>query len=78
MLIPSTRASLPAIGKLMALWLCLFLFYAVLYLEVFGLTRWGASETRMQNYSSLGRAITMLAFMSTGYVQVFWRSSTSF
>ncbi|KAH7099033.1 Ion transport protein-domain-containing protein [Auriculariales sp. MPI-PUGE-AT-0066] len=59
-------ASLPAIGKLMTLWLCLFLFYGVLYLEVFGLTRWGSSETPNQNYSTLGRALTMLAFMSTG------------
>lgn len=62
------RASLPVILSLLALWFILFLFFAILYLEVFSLTKWGSAETRTQNYSSLGSALVMLAFMSTGYV----------
>jgi hypothetical protein len=62
------RASLPAIGNLFLLWATLFLFFAILFLEVFGLTKLGnASETRFQNYYQFGNALVMLAFMSTGY-----------
>jgi hypothetical protein len=61
------RASLPAIGNLFLLWAILFVFYAILYFEVFGLTKQGNnSGGRFQNYYSLGNSLVMLAFMSTG------------
>ena len=36
-------------------------------MEVFGLTRWESAENHSQNYTSIGTALVMLAFMSTGY-----------
>jgi hypothetical protein len=62
------RSSIPDILNLLGLWFILFLFFGILCLEVFGLTRWESAETHEQNFSSLGRALLMLAFMSTGYV----------
>ncbi|CAE6438713.1 unnamed protein product [Rhizoctonia solani] len=59
-------ASLPAIMNLFLLWFTLFIFYGIVFMEVFGLTRWGGAETHNQNYSSFGNALLMLAFMSTG------------
>lgn len=53
--------------SLLILWFALFLFFGILYVEVFGLTRWESAETHNENYTSLGRALVMLAFMSTGY-----------
>lgn len=38
-----------------------------MYMEVFGLTRWESAETHNQNYTTLGKALVMLVFMSTGY-----------
>ena len=62
-----SSASLPAIGNLFLLWATLFLFFAILFIEVFGLTKLGNnSETRFQNYYTFGNALIMLAFMSTG------------
>ncbi|KLO12110.1 hypothetical protein SCHPADRAFT_875932 [Schizopora paradoxa] len=58
--------SLPVILSLLALWFILFLFFGILFVEVFSLTKWQSAETRTQNYSSLGSALVMLAFMSTG------------
>ncbi|WVO12615.1 hypothetical protein L204_100220 [Cryptococcus depauperatus] len=66
-LFKTSVASLPAIGNLFLLWATLFVFYAILFLEVFGLTKMGNnSSTRFQNYYSFGNALVMLAFMSTG------------
>ncbi|KZS87691.1 hypothetical protein SISNIDRAFT_419270 [Sistotremastrum niveocremeum HHB9708] len=65
-LFKTSRSSLPVISSLMILWFTLFLFFGILYVEVFGLTRWESAETREENYSTLGRALLMLAFMSTG------------
>ena len=31
------------------------------------MTKWNTAETRNQNYSTMGSALVMLAFMSTGY-----------
>ncbi|KAG8763613.1 calcium channel protein [Ceratobasidium sp. 423] len=59
-------ASLPAIMNLFLLWFTLFIFYGIVFMEVFGLTRWDTAETHNQNYSSFGNALLMLAFMSTG------------
>lgn len=64
----SRRASLNAILNLLILWLIFFGFFAILFVEVFGLTKLGAAETRTQNYNSVANALVMLAFMSTGFV----------
>lgn len=62
-----SSASLPAIGNLFLLWATLFIFFSILYMEVFGLTKeGGAAFTRFQNYYTLGNSLVMLAFMSTG------------
>lgn len=65
------RSSLPSIFSLLGLWLVLFIFFAILFLEVFGLTKWGGAETHVTNYSSLGSAMVMLSFQSTGSVWSF-------
>ena len=59
-------ASLPVIVSLLSLWLVLFLFFAILYVEVFSMTKWNSGEGRNQNYSSMANALVMLAFMTTG------------
>ncbi|KAJ3718090.1 Ion transport protein-domain-containing protein [Lentinula guzmanii] len=59
-------ASLPSILTLLLLWLILFTFFAILDVEVFGLTKWQSGEDRDRNYSSISSALVMLAFMSTG------------
>ena len=46
--------------------LILFFFFAILYVEVFSLTKWHSAETRNQNYTSIGTALVMLAFMTSG------------
>nr|XP_019045668.1 high-affinity cell membrane calcium channel [Kwoniella bestiolae CBS 10118]OCF24598.1 high-affinity cell membrane calcium channel [Kwoniella bestiolae CBS 10118] len=66
-LFKTSVASLPAIGNLFLLWATLFIWFAIMYLEVFGLTKMGNNAgTRFQNYYSFGNALIMLAFMSTG------------
>ncbi|KAF7794178.1 hypothetical protein EIP86_005309 [Pleurotus ostreatoroseus] len=59
-------ASLPVILSLLALWLVLFLFFGILYVEVFSMTKWNTAETRNQNYANMANALVMLAFMTTG------------
>ncbi|KAI0919913.1 hypothetical protein AcV5_001858 [Taiwanofungus camphoratus] len=59
-------ASLPVIISLLALWLILFFFFAILFMEVFSMTKWYSAETRNENYSTMSKALVMLAFMTTG------------
>ncbi|KAJ7199602.1 Ion transport protein-domain-containing protein [Mycena pura] len=59
-------ASLPVIVSLMSLWFILFLFFAILFLEVFALTKWNSAETRTQNFSTMGSTLVMLTFFTTG------------
>lgn len=66
MLFKTAVASLPVILSLLGLWLILFVFFGILYVEVFGLTKWGQGESRNQNYTTMGSALVMLAFMSVG------------
>ncbi|KAG8926488.1 calcium channel protein, partial [Tulasnella sp. 417] len=54
--------------KLLLLWIVFFLFFAIIFVEVFGLTRWGDGETHTQNYQDFSNALIMLASMSTGTV----------
>ncbi|KAG9119536.1 calcium channel protein [Ceratobasidium sp. 392] len=65
-LFKTSVASLPAIFNLFIFWLTLFVFFAIVFVEVFALTRWDTAENHNQNYSSFGNALLMLAFMSTG------------
>ncbi|KAI0331568.1 hypothetical protein GY45DRAFT_1248483 [Cubamyces sp. BRFM 1775] len=58
--------SLPVILSLLSLWVILFMFFAILFVEVFSMTKWNSAETRNQNYSSMSKALVMLAFMTTG------------
>ena len=62
------RASLPVILSLLSLWLVLFIFFSILFVEVFSLTKWNSVETHNQNYSAMSKALVMLAFMTSGYV----------
>ncbi|KAI0791303.1 Ion transport protein-domain-containing protein [Abortiporus biennis] len=59
-------SSLPVILSLLSLWVILFLFFAILFVEVFSMTKWNSGENRNQNYSSMSHALLMLAFMTTG------------
>ncbi|KAG2356552.1 Ion transport protein-domain-containing protein, partial [Suillus spraguei] len=65
-LFKTVMASLPVILNLLGLWFILFIFFAIMYMEAFGLTKWYSAETHTQNYQTMGSALLMLAFMSTG------------
>ncbi|KAL0948006.1 hypothetical protein HGRIS_010628 [Hohenbuehelia grisea] len=65
-LFKTAMASLPVILSLLGLWFIVFIFFAILFVEVFGMTKWSTAETRTQNYTDMGAALVMLAFMSTG------------
>ncbi|KAK0539429.1 calcium channel protein [Tilletia horrida] len=59
-------ASLPAILNLFLLWLTFFLVFAIMLVEVFGLTKWGPNETYSKNFSTLIGSMVFLSMMSTG------------
>lgn len=59
-------ASLPAILSLFLLWLTMFLVWAIMLIEVFGLTKWGPNETYSKNFSSMVKAMVFLSMISTG------------
>lgn len=61
-----TRSRFAAIMNIFALWLVLFLAYAIFYMEVFGLTKWGSAASTNSNYSSFFKALVLLALQSTG------------
>ncbi|GAA6027992.1 hypothetical protein JCM8097_001819 [Rhodosporidiobolus ruineniae] len=65
-LFKTAAASLPAILNIFALWLVLFLVYAIFYIELFGLTRWRSSSTHNSNYYTFFNALVLLALQSTG------------
>ncbi|KAI0247528.1 Ion transport protein-domain-containing protein [Lactifluus subvellereus] len=65
-LFKTSVASLPVIISLLSLWLVLFVFFGILFVETFSLTKWNTMETREQNYSTMGNALVMLAFMTSG------------
>ncbi|KAI0740154.1 Ion transport protein-domain-containing protein [Earliella scabrosa] len=58
--------SLPVIVSLLSLWVILFIFFAILFVEVFSMTKWNTGEGRNQNFSGMANALVMLAFMSNG------------
>lgn len=59
-------ASLPAILSLFLLWLTMFLVWAIMLVEVFGLTKWGANETYAKNFSTMIGSLVFLSMISTG------------
>jgi hypothetical protein len=65
-LFKTSVGSLPAILDLLLLWFALFIVWAIAYLEIFSLTKWQASENHNANFTSLGKSLVMLAFMSVG------------
>ncbi|KAG6811221.1 hypothetical protein H0H92_008482 [Tricholoma furcatifolium] len=66
MLFKTAVASLYDILSLLGLWLILFIFFAILYVEVFSLTKWNSAETQDMNYISISSSLVMLTFMSSG------------
>jgi hypothetical protein len=62
------RASLPVVLSLLSLWFVLFIFFSILFVEVFGLTKWNTAENHNENYSAVSKALVMLAFMTSGCV----------
>ena len=48
----------------------LLLFFAILYVEVFSLTKWSTGEGRNQNYSSMPKALVMLENLKLYFVDV--------
>ncbi|GAA6002036.1 hypothetical protein JCM10207_003048 [Rhodosporidiobolus poonsookiae] len=65
-LFKTAAASLPAILNIFALWLILFLVFAIFYIELFGLTRWGSAGTHNSNYYTFFNTLVLLALQSTG------------
>lgn len=63
------RAALPTILNIFALWVILFLTFALFYTEIFGLTRWVTQGTSVANYYSFASTLVMLALQSTGCVR---------
>ncbi|KAF9647780.1 hypothetical protein BDM02DRAFT_3187683 [Thelephora ganbajun] len=59
-------SSLPDILSLMALWLILFMFFAVVFVEALGLTKWGSAESHDKNHATIAHSLVMLAVMSCG------------
>ena len=55
--------SLPVILSLLGLWVILFLFFAILFVEVFGMTKWNSEENATQNYTSMANALVMLRYV---------------
>ena len=59
-------SSLPAILSLFLLWLTMFLVWAIMLIEVFGLTKWGPNETYSKNFSTMIGSMVFLSMISTG------------
>lgn len=60
------RSSLPSIANLFMLWAAFFLVWALLFLELFNLTRWNWNETHNQNFATFTNAVLMLCVFSVG------------
>ncbi|WFD06570.1 calcium channel protein [Malassezia vespertilionis] len=58
--------SLPAIFSIFLLWLTMFFVWAIMLVEIFGLTKWGQNETHAKNLSSLWGTLVFLFMTSTG------------
>ncbi|KAL2818969.1 Ion transport protein-domain-containing protein [Aspergillus cavernicola] len=65
-LFKTAAASLTSIGNLLATWFVLFLVYAIAMNQAFGLTKFGANESRNINFRDIPRALILLFRMSCG------------
>ncbi|EEQ28724.1 calcium channel subunit Cch1 [Microsporum canis CBS 113480] len=65
-LFKTAAASLTSIGNLLATWFILFLVYAIALTQIFGLTKFGGTQTGNINFRSVPKALILLFRMSCG------------
>ena len=65
-LFTTALGSVPAILSLFLLWFTMFLVWAIMLVEVFGLTKWGINETHAKNFTTLWGTLIFLSMTSTG------------
>jgi hypothetical protein len=65
-LFKTAAASLTTIGNLLATWLVFFLFFAILFVQAFGLTRFGEEAGNSINFRTVPNALLLLFRMSVG------------
>ncbi|KAK2873529.1 hypothetical protein FQN49_002287 [Arthroderma sp. PD_2] len=65
-LFKTAAASLTSIGNLLATWFILFLVYAIALNQIFGLTKFGGTQTGNINFRSVPKALILLFRMSAG------------
>ncbi|RIA89873.1 Ion transport protein [Glomus cerebriforme] len=58
--------SLPSILNLFAVWSIIFVIYTIIFMEIFGLTKYGNNESRHVNFRQFPTAVVTLIRMSTG------------
>ncbi|CAG8581619.1 28361_t:CDS:10 [Gigaspora margarita] len=59
-------ASVPPIFNLFAVWFIIFVIYAIMYMEIFGLTKYGPNGTQHVNFRNFDTTMLTLIRMSTG------------
>ncbi|KAG0229344.1 calcium channel protein [Actinomortierella wolfii] len=59
-------SSLRSIGSLLGVWLVVFTVYGIMFVEVFGLTKYGENGGTHVNFRSFPSALLMMVRMSTG------------
>ncbi|RHZ83056.1 hypothetical protein Glove_99g372 [Diversispora epigaea] len=65
-LFKNTIGSLPSIFNLFAVWFIIFVIYSIIFMEIFGLTRYGPNGSDYVNFRYFNTAMLTLARMSTG------------
>ncbi|CAG8569817.1 3141_t:CDS:10 [Ambispora leptoticha] len=65
-LFKTMAASLPSIFDLFAVWFVVFCVYSIMFMEIFGLTKYGIQATRYVNFRDFSNAFLTLIRMSTG------------
>ncbi|CAG8487610.1 8970_t:CDS:10 [Diversispora eburnea] len=60
------KRSLPSIFNLFAVWFIVFVIYSIIFMEIFGLTRYGPNGSDYVNFRYFNTAMLTLARMSTG------------
>ncbi|KAG0268944.1 calcium channel protein [Actinomortierella ambigua] len=59
-------SSLRSIGSLLGVWLVVFTVYGIMFVEVFGLTKYGENGGKHVNFRTFTSALLMMVRMSTG------------
>ncbi|KAG9307249.1 hypothetical protein G9A89_017077 [Geosiphon pyriformis] len=65
-LFKTMAGSLPSIFNLFAVWFVVFCVYDIMFMETFGLTKYGSTATRHVNFRNFQNSFITLARMSTG------------